>query len=406
MYKGICLNGHTGSVNRGCEAIIKSTAKIFNDIGVDVCLSTHDAVRDKEFGLKEFKKVYEYTPLQEIKRKNFLKYVYVEIQDKIFKNKHPIYKVIQENIIKNMNDWVSLNVGGDTYCYKNNIPYISYALNEYARKKRLPNIFWGCSIEEKYVNKMMIDDLKKYTMIFPRETLTYNTLRKLGIPEEKLFLMCDPAFNLDLEEIKLPDQFYNASDIIGINISPLIINSTGSKDLIWDNIFSVIDYILEKSNATIALIPHVYIGKNKEDLETLNRIYSKYKDTNRVILFNQFYNCKQLKYIISKTKILITARTHASIAGYSTCVPTLVLGYSVKSKGIAKDLFGDYKNYVVSVQEIKEKDELLRAYQYIEKECDKIKENLKKIMPEYKKKAYIAAEKVKKIVEEKKSENQ
>ena len=26
----------------------------------------------------------------------------------------------------------------------------------------------------------------------------------------------------------------------------------------------------------------------------------------------------------------------------------LVIGYSVKSRGIAKDLFGDYKNYVIS----------------------------------------------------------
>ena len=118
------------------------------------------------------------------------------------------------------------------------------------------------------------------------------------------------------------------------------------------------------------------------------------------MLFDKFYNCKQLKYIISKTKILITARTHASIAGYSTCVPTLVLGYSVKSKGIAKDLFGKYKNYVVPVQEIKEKDELLEAYQYIEKNYKEIKDNLKQIMPDYKEKAYIAAEKVKRIIEE------
>lgn len=398
MYKGICLNGHTGSINRGCEAIIKSTAKIFNDLGVEVCLSTHDAVQDKKFGLNEFKKIYEYTPIQEIKKNNFLEYLYVEIQDKIFKNKYPIYSVIQKNVFKNMNEWLSLNIGGDTYCYKNNTPYISYALNEYARKKRLSNVFWGCSIEEKYINKDMVNDLKKYTMIFPRESLTYNTLRKIGIPEEKLFQMCDPAFNLEIEEVELPSQFYD-SEVIGINISPLVINSAGSKELIWNNIFEVIEYILERTNMIIALIPHVYM-ENKEDLETLNRIYSKYKQTNRVMLLDKFYNCKQLKYIISKTKILITARTHASIAGYSTCVPTLVLGYSVKSKGIAKDLFGEYKNYVVPVQEIKEKDELLKAYQYIEENYKEIKKNLEQIMPNYKEKAYIAAEKVKRIIEE------
>ena len=29
---------------------------------------------------------------------------------------------------------------------------------------------------------------------------------------------------------------------------------------------------------------------------------------------------------------------HASIAGYSTGIPTLVVGYSIKSKGIGKDI--------------------------------------------------------------------
>ncbi|MBO5622010.1 MAG: polysaccharide pyruvyl transferase family protein, partial [Butyrivibrio sp.] len=61
----------------------------------------------------------------------------------------------------------------------------------------------------------------------------------------------------------------------------------------------------------------------------------------------------------------VGARTHSTIAAYSSNVPTLVIGYSVKSRGIATDLFGDYTHYVLPVQEISEPDEMIRAYRWI-----------------------------------------
>ena len=48
--------------------------------------------------------------------------------------------------------------------------------------------------------------------------------------------------------------------------------------------------------------------------------------------------------------MFIGARTHATIAAYSSCVPTLVVGYSIKARGIAKDLFGTDEGYVLPVQ--------------------------------------------------------
>ena len=61
----------------------------------------------------------------------------------------------------------------------------------------------------------------------------------------------------------------------------------------------------------------------------------------------------------------VGARTHSTIAAYSSGVPTLVIGYSVKSRGIATDLFGTYENYVLPVQEISEPDAMIRAYKWI-----------------------------------------
>ena len=91
----------------------------------------------------------------------------------------------------------------------------------------------------------------------------------------------------------------------------------------------------------------------------------------------------QYKSIISRCEMFIGARTHATIAAYSTCVPTLVIGYSVKSKGIAKDIFSDYNGLVVPVSEITDAQKLIEAYVSFEEKAEIYRSLLKEKMPEY-----------------------
>ena len=69
----------------------------------------------------------------------------------------------------------------------------------------------------------------------------------------------------------------------------------------------------------------------------------------------------------------------------STCVPTLVVGYSVKARGIARDLFGNEQNYLISAQKIKQPEELKEAFMWIEKHEKEIIKCLKNKNEEYKK---------------------
>ena len=93
-------------------------------------------------------------------------------------------------------------------------------------------------------------------------------------------------------------------------------------------------------------------------------------------------NCMQIKDCIARCRFFIGARTHATIAAYSTLVPTLVVGYSVKAKGIAKDLFGTYENYVVPVQFLKQPDDLTKAFIWLQNNEYRIKERLMNVIPE------------------------
>ena len=78
-------------------------------------------------------------------------------------------------------------------------------------------------------------------------------------------------------------------------------------------------------------------------------------------------SCTKLKYVIGKCRMLIAARTHASIAAYSQLIPTLVIGYSVKSCGLAMDIFGTTEPYVLPIQQLQRADDLIKAYYQMEK---------------------------------------
>ena len=80
-------------------------------------------------------------------------------------------------------------------------------------------------------------------------------------------------------------------------------------------------------------------------------------------------------------------RTHATIAAYSSCVPTLVVGYSIKARGIAKDLFGTDEGYVLPVQALAQKEDLVNAFDWLYQNAQAQKAHLQQIMPDYCKKA-------------------
>lgn len=74
------------------------------------------------------------------------------------------------------------------------------------------------------------------------------------------------------------------------------------------------------------------------------------------------------------------------ISAYSTCVPSVALGYSIKSVGIATDLSMPVDTVVDSKQY--NPGALEKAYNYVEENVTEIRRELEMIIPEYKKSAY------------------
>ena len=288
----------------------------------------------------------------------------------------------------------AVSVGGDNYCYENTYTVLNLD-NQYFRKKKMKTVLFGCSIEPELLeDRDIVQSLKKYTLITPRESITYEALQNAGLSNIKWFP--DPAFTLKAVKPTLPEGF-SKNNTIGINVSPMIIENETNSGAVMQNYIALLQHIIASTQMQIALIPHE-VRPHSDDRKSLGELYKQFKDTGRVILVED-HNCMELKGYIASCRMFIGARTHATIAAYSSCVPTLAVGYSVKAKGIAKDIFGTYQDYVLPVQTIENKDDLIHAFEWLKQRETEIREHLTGFMPHYIEKAWQAGEEVRKLAE-------
>jgi len=109
-------------------------------------------------------------------------------------------------------------------------------------------------------------------------------------------------------------------------------------------------------------------------------------------LLQEMYSAAQLKGFIARCRAFIGARTHATIAAYSSLVPTLVLGYSVKSVNIALDLFGTTDGFVVPIDRLNDENGLANAFVSMFEREEIHRMHLANHVPEYIERAKLSAE--------------
>lgn len=369
---------HGGSGNHGCEALVRTTSSLIrNSNNSDILLWS--GAKDEEYKYGADKVVDTVVSEDEIFEKNSV-FVSALLKHKLLQNNTAIHQAFLKCVFK---DRIAISIGGDNYCY----PWSAkqgVELDKIARKYCKKNVFWGCSIEEEFLTSEVIEDLKGFDLITVRESLSYEVLKKHGIKAERV---SDSAFLLEEKRLPLPQGFIE-DNTVGINLSPMIYNYESNDNLAYQNYQKLIEFILNNTDMSICLVPHV-VWKLTDDRQPLGELYDKFKGTNRVVMIDDC-NCEELKGYISRCRFFIGARTHATIAAYSTCVPTLVMGYSIKAKGIAKDLFGTYEGYVVPIQSLKNDSELTDRFKFIIENENSIRNHLIEKMPEYKRKALYA----------------
>lgn len=359
---------HLNSGNRGCEGIAKGTSILLGQVKSNLIGLCTDINIDRKFGVDNF------IDLQEAPKWTFfdkvIRKLIVNSERKKKYSYHHNYDAFLN--LANKGD-VILSTGGDLLCYNNNM--VNYITN-YTYSRGLKNILWGCSMGAENLTKEKEQTLRLFDVVYARESLSYDFFVSLGL--KNVICYPDPAFILKPEEAALPDIF-NRGGVLGLNISNYVLGGFDLNSPFGIQITRLIDYVLRETDLNVLLIPHV-TWSGEDDRIIADMFYKKFNNSERTSLLNidDLSYC-QIRYIISKCRFFIGSRTHAVISAYSTSVPTIALGYSIKSKGIAKDLNIDD----VFVVDSKKNEDLVERFRLLVDNETNISAKLVSNMPSY-----------------------
>lgn len=390
------LSGQRTFGNRGCEAIVRSTVSAlrreFGD--VEVLVPSDDIDRDAaqwpqahDLGVR-FVKAYlpwyqrywvhaQRLQLPALKRAGW---------------PFPFPRWLKEQI---QSVDAVLSVGGDNYSLDYRLPSLLMGIDRLAMDLDKPVFLWGASVGpfegESHFVPAIQGHLAGFSRILVRESVSYRYLSET-LSLKNVSQMVDPAFTLEAEAFNC-DAFWPqpvANGVIGLNVSPLIERyKKPGQDLVDETARFVRDCV-QTGGFGVVLIPHVGpldgTGKNS-DAHYMASILQRCAGLgSAVTLAPPTLNAAQLKHVISQLRFFIGARTHATIAALSSGVPTVSIAYSVKARGINRDLFGD-EAVVIPTPDLSAVT-LQEMLDYIQANEDSLREKLAQAMPAYRRVVY------------------
>lgn len=391
------LAGNGPYENKGCEAIVRGTVKILRYYYKDPSFLCVNHFQNNEQFEKQWINEYDKAIIHRKTYRNTYnifsqKWTFQFVKRK-FSPRRYIKEVYREMLPTIKGAEAVLSIGGDNYSLDYGIPKIFTGLDDLTLENRKPIIIWGASVGpfdripkyERYMKK----HLQHVTGIFAREPATVEYLKKIGI-SENVYEVSDPAFLMEASEPKLEKKIELEEESIGINLSPLMAKyvSNGNMEL-WINTASqIIEKIAKEADNKLYLIPHV-TNSDSNDYLFLKEVQARINVAQeRVFVIPPIYNASETKWIISKMKFFAGSRTHSTIAALSSHIPTLSFAYSIKAKGINKDIFG-HETYCMSPEKLSP-DIVAEKISLMLEESKEIRSELKASIPKVEKKAILA----------------
>jgi colanic acid/amylovoran biosynthesis protein len=392
------LSGQRTFGNRGCEAIVRSTVALlraqFGD--VRVLVPSVDIERDRaqwpdaaEQGVR-FVRAYlpraagywvnlQRLPLPFLKRANW---------------PFPMPAWLRQQLAGV--DAV-LAVGGDNYSLDYRIPSPIMSLDRWAMDMGKPVILWGASVgpfdREPGFVPAVTRHLSRMNFIAVRETASYSYLtEKLGLGN--VVKMADPAFMLGRETVDYARFWPQCPNgVLGVNISALIERYKRPDQDLRAEVAEFIRRAVRQYGLGVLLVPHVHAlhGEHAAGDGTYMRdLMDRLADLgDSVAMMPHELNAAQIKYVISQLRFFIGARTHSTIAALSSGVPTVSIAYSVKARGINRDLFGN-EDAVLPTTELSA-DTLQRSLGWLLREERSLQHTLAHRIPQLQDQAKTAA---------------
>lgn len=409
--KRFYLTGQRTFGNRGCEALVRSTVGLLNKhFGrTEILVPSDDIARDKaqwpEASAQGVKFVKAYMPAYT------RHWVHIQRTPLSFIKTagwpFPMPKWLVEQI-----DSVDavLAIGGDNYSLDYRIPSLIMGIDKLAMDLGKPVILWGASVgpfeKEPLFLPAIIKHLGRMNLATVRESVSYSYLKE-SLRLNNTFQMADPAFTLSKETVDT-SPFWpetSPSGVLGLNISPLIEKYKSNGQNLIKETASFIRHTIESSKMSVLLVPHVTPldgGTHNSDDHYMQALLPELSDLGKKVrIMPHQLNASQIKFVISQLRFFIGARTHATIAALSSCVPTISIAYSVKAIGINKDIWGT-NQAVLPTNKLSEKT-LTSSLEWLFENEQMLRSTLARRIPELQSLAESATGRVVQILNERKN---
>lgn len=402
------LAGYGNYLNRGCEAIIRGTVHIlrrhFSDPSFLVLSSFHN-----EQVLQQ-QRAGEYDPAIQHERTwgSQQRFDGPWFITNILRRTFP--RLLRHFFYGNLNPYLDkvpavLAVGGDNYSIDyDSRPFRWTVLDDLVVSRGKPLIVWGASVgpftRQPHYERYMSRHLRK-VHIFSRESLTTKYLNSLGLTAN-VYQVADPAFLMD--PVAPAEQFVGSLPLengaIGMNLSPLLSKyiTAGNIDAWASEAAQIVQAVLERTGRAVCLIPHVTDANPRRcDYSFLRKVASLLKQPeDRLVMLPNNLSAAETKWVISKMSFFAGARTHATIAAISSCIPTLSFGYSVKSRGINQDVYG-HTHYCMDAKDMSAQRVAAKIEEMMQ-DADRISSQLNDRVPALKNAALVAGQHLKIIL--------
>ncbi len=269
---------------------------------------------------------------------------------------------------------------------------------ENAMRLGKPVALWAGSVgpfkRKPQVEAFATAHLRHYRVISVREADSLAYLGSIGVAAEQV---ADPAFTMQPEAFDAAAFWPEGADgCLGLNVSPLIRgyrSTEASRQQLDAEVIAFVEAVVRETELGVMLIPHVGPlggGVDNSDHHYMQGLLQAGRiDGKRVRLAPPTLNAAQLKYLISQCRYFIGARTHATIAAFSTGVPTVSIAYSVKAKGINRDLFG-HTDHVLDTPKVTSQA-LQQHLKVLQTHEDALKAQLARVMPAVRQRSQRAA---------------
>lgn len=242
----------------------------------------------------------------------------------------------------------ALQVGGDNYSQPASLPLRHMAMDRYIRRvSTVPLVLWGASVGPfvgfPYLVRKVIRHMNSFSGVFLRESQSQQYLAEHGVVGN-VHMAGDPSFLMEPEpvaDLSLGDALERGA--VGLNLSPLLGRHVAGGDAQrWRDIaVATAVAIRRKTGRPLVLVPHVTVPVT-DDHRLLSDVAMRVRadGVNDVWCMGRELGAAQTKWVVGKCEVFVGARMHAAIAAISSCVPTILLAYSQKARGLTDAAYG------------------------------------------------------------------